>query len=201
MNTSLRLVGFAVTGLIAGSLSCFVPRLQFGQSNDRAFQVLGAVLGVLLPLYLWLFEKRRSLWRGILFLLASTGAFYAAMTLALASSNSLRFLRISFMGTNGGDNQIMITGGFIGGAILYFAFALLYCRGIRARTFFLGWPLAALFGSCVALLSYDIGSIALGSNNAMYSLFVVWQSGMACVLGWVMIPAEAHDSHARAVAR
>jgi hypothetical protein len=112
------------------------------------------------------------------------------MTLALASSNSLRFLRISFMGTNGGDNQIMITGGFIGGAILYLAFALLYCRGISVKTFFLGWPLTALFGSCVALLSYEVGAIALGSN-AMYSLFVVWQAAVAFLLGWGMIRAEA----------
>jgi hypothetical protein len=201
VSTSLRLIGFAITGTIAGLLSCFVPRLQFGQSNDRAFQFLGAILGVLLPLYLWMFAGRRSLWRGLIFLPASTGAFYAAMTLALASSNSLRFLRISFMGTNGGDNQIMITGGLVGGAILYLAFALLYCRGIGVRKFFLGWPLAALFGACVALLSYDVGAKALGNNYAMYSLFVVWQAAMACLLGWIMIWAEGADTARRAAAR
>lgn len=137
MNTPTRLSGFAVTGAIAGALSCFVPRVHFPGSSDKILPWIGAILGALLPLYLAMFEERRSLWRAIVFLAASTAAFYSAMMLALVASGALRFLRIPFMGVNREDNSIMLAGGFVGAAILYLAYTLLYCRGLRAKQFFM----------------------------------------------------------------
>ena len=197
VNTPLRLISFALTGAIAGSLSCFVPRMQFPGSGDKILPWLGAILGLLLPAYLAIFEERRSLWRALVFLSVSTAAFYSAMMLALVASGTLRFLRIPFMGVNREDNSIMLEGGFVGAAILYLAYTLLYCRGLRAKAFFIGWPITALFGSWLALVAYGVGYRIGGADRDMCTLFIGWQAGMACLLGWLLIRAQGAGSARR----
>jgi hypothetical protein len=195
VTTPIRLVGFAIAGLIAGMLSCFVPRLQLVQSHDKVYSFIGAFLGVVLPLYHWLFEERRSVWRAVGFLIASTCAYYLAMVLGMMSMSSLKFLRFSIFGINREEVTLMVVGGFVGANILYLAYALLYCHGTKARAFFSGWALTAILGSVLALVGYGIGTkfAAAGSDVDICTLFIVWQAGIACTLGFMMIQAEGSE--------
>lgn len=188
-----RLLGFALAGLIAAALSCLVPQLPFVQAHDKLFQFIGIFLGLTLAIYLWFFERQRSLWRALVFAAASTCAYYTAMMLGLMSMSALHWLRLPIPGVNREEVPLMIVGGFTGAAILYLAFTLLYCRGIRATTFFAGWPLIALLGSLLAVIGYTIGSNLPGSNGdrQVYTLYLVWQPLMAAALGWFSLKAKS----------
>src|SRR3954464_910753 len=121
-DMAIRLSGFAVAGLLAALFSCLVPQLQFAQSHDKVFQFIGIFLGLTVPAYLWLFESQPSLWRAVIFVIASTCAYYTAMMVGLFSMSALRWLRLPIPGVNREEVPLMIVGGFIGAAILYLAY-------------------------------------------------------------------------------
>jgi len=192
MSSALRLLGFTLTGLIAGLLSCALVKMPFAGAHDKVYFFVGAMLGVALPMYLWFFEDRRSLWRAVVFLIASTCAYYAAMTAGLFSMRALTGLKLSLFGINREETTLMLVGGFLGGAMVYLAFALLYCRGIRAGAFFLGWILIALLGSLLAIAGYALGAHLAHPNSdaQIYTLYIVWQGLISCALGYTMIRAD-----------
>jgi hypothetical protein len=194
--------GFAAAGLIAAVLSCLLPQLPFVQSHDKLYQFIGIFFGLTIPIYLWLFEDRRSLWRAVVFLAASAGAYYTAMMAGLFSMSALRWLRLPIPGMSREEVPLMIVGGFVGATTLYLAFTLLYCRGIGAKIFFIGWPLSALLGAVLGLAGYALGTRlgGSGSDRQIYCLYVVWQTAIAVTLGYMSIQAEANNNRHPAAA-
>lgn len=193
MSSALRLLGFTLAGLIAGLLSCALVRIPFAGAHDKVYFFVGAMLGFALPIYLWFFEDRRSLWRAFVFLIASTCAYYAAMTAGLFSMRAIAWLKLSLFGINREETTLMLVGGFLGGAMVYLAFALLYCRGIRVGAFFLGWLVISLLGSLAAIVGYALGAHLAHANSdaQIYTLYIVWQGLISAALGYVLIQSEA----------
>ena len=192
---TLRLTGFTLAGLIAGMLSCALVKMPFAGAHDKVYFFVGAMLGFALPIYLWFFEDRRSLRRVLVFLIASTCAYYGAMTAGLFSMRALTWLKLSLFGINREETTLMLVGGFLGAAMVYLAFALLYCHGLRIRAFFLCWILIALLGSLLAIAGYALGAHLAHPNSdaQIYTLYIVWQGLISVALGYLLIQSESRS--------
>ena len=179
----------------------------------------GPLFGLAVSLSLWLRKILNSIWKLLGVIAASSLADFAAglagyivfLSPVSESRFSLGFERFDSLGDHAAS---LIAGGFIGGAILFPALWLLLRAHQNWPRFFLGFLICPLTGSALAILGWalapslgavlwhilnllrldeDTAKIAQDSNcAAFYSLYVVWQSGMAVLLG-VLLPWQPEE--------
>jgi hypothetical protein len=175
----------------------------------------GPVFGLAISLSLRLHKVLNSIWKLLGVIVASTLADFAAGFAGYLVYFSPR-LHLDFerFGSLGDHAASLIAGGFIGGVILFPALWLLLGVHQNWPRFFLGFLICPLTGSALAILGWalapllgvvlwhilsllrldeDTAKIAQDSNYAaFYSLYVVWQSGMAVLLG-VLLPGPPEE--------
>jgi hypothetical protein len=179
----------------------------------------GPLFGLAISLSLWLHKILRSIWKLLGVIVASTLADFAAglagyMVFLSPVSQSRFSLGFNRFDSLGDDAASLIAGGFIGGAILFPALWFLLVVHQNWRRFFLALLICPLTGSSLAILSWALApslgaalwhvlnlfhldestaEIAQRSHYAaFYSLYVVWQSGMAVLLG-VLLPWQPEE--------
>jgi hypothetical protein len=215
--TNRKLIaGLALAGFASGTLSIVsleplsnIPRLQ---ELRLALYVPGAIFGVIVAVYYAIFMRARSSARLLSFIVAAVTAYFLAVTLSVYAVVSLRSFEWSketlFYGA-------MFVGGLVGSLILIIAAQLLLSTGrkwkaILARAFlwslaggFLGVVGFALGGSLGKLLwlalyamqltftDTDLDTAVRTQTVNVFSLFVVWQAGMAPLLGWLVAKGSA----------
>ena|SRR5437016_10721604 len=213
----LTLIGFWAAGLIAGIATCISIRWLALVVGDNLFYFLGAVFGIFLSLYLWLFHQQRSVIRVLIFTAVSAAAYYAAFCAGVSAISGELSIHIPLLGIDPQEVPIMIVGGLAGAFIVFLAFYFLFAR-IESRTRILaklgiavlssavlgvvGWALWSSVGSAVwtLLLILRLGSpreavlqAAPKDTAQSYSLYVVWQSGFALLLG-LLCPLRARPN-------
>lgn len=179
----------------------------------------GPLFGLAISLSFWLHKSLNSIWRLLGIMVASALAdftaglvgYYVFLSPVYPAHLSLGFDRFGAIGDYAGS---LIAGGFVGGAILFLALWFLLAVPQNWPRFFLGFLIYSLAGSSLAVLGWalapSLGAIlwhilnffhldkstaetAQGSSYAaFYSLYVVWQSGMAILLG-VLLPQRPEE--------
>ena len=153
-----------VVGLCSGVLSAFLYRLPTPGFN----YLPGIIFGLSVA---YVFSKRKSVSkiRAILFVVASTGAWYVA-----AASTW-------FMAALTKDNYFSFLGGIIGG-FLFLRFFSSLIQKISYGHIFLGTLVSGAIGA--------LGTTLLDQGYTAILLFAPWQIGMATMMGaWAGVEA------------
>jgi len=191
------LLGLLLLGLVSGFLTCCTVPLFISSVGLMGSPLAGPLFGLAISLSLWLHKILNSIWKLLGIIVASTLANFAAHCVG-----------------NFDYTASLIAGGFVGGAILFpacwfllvvhqnwprFFLGFLICPLAGTSLAVLGWALAPSFGAILwhilNLLHLDesTAKTAQESNYAAFcALYVVWQSGMAVLLG-VFLPWQSEE--------
>lgn len=187
-----------LAGLFSGFLTLAAMRLL-------EFLFLGAVFGLVIAGYFW-FRGLRSVWKMTGFVAACTVAHAVAMTAGSKTAIPLEFLRFVDLAERR-DIEICFTGGLVGAPIVLAAFCLFVAPQREWERFLLkafavsvlsgvlgivGWELGASLGTVLwHSLKFVVAPHQTGpSGTNLYSLYVVWQTGMALLLAF-LLPRQA----------
>jgi hypothetical protein len=186
-----------IEGLVSGFLSCLSLALPFGH-GIAVFLFPGLLFGVVISAHVGLMRAEQSAFRLVGFVLTCTAAYTASVLITIWGPFRPQFLNLSGTSSGAADSSPFLTGGFLGAAIV--------CAGFH---FFLApsknWPLFALkaLGISVAcgflgVFGWAVGEQFViarwppgtGSSLNFYTLYVVWQTGAAALLGLLLSPRE-----------
>lgn len=201
---------FSFAGFLSGLLSSWLLSLGY---------LLGAVFGVAIAAYLALSGVLRNFWKLTLIVCVSAVAYVMAWFTAFLVETACRSAGFS---TSPGDDAVswpvMLVAGVVGAYVLAGSLIRLIHPEIKTDTYskeLLGW---SLIGGLLAILGWSLGPVlsacahallrvsSSNSHNSMlwnalyptpgnwYSLLVVWQTGMAVVLGILLRRFEARTS-------
>jgi hypothetical protein len=186
-----------IEGVISGLFTCLVPALPLGLGR-AAFLFVGVIFGLVISAHVRLFRGVRSAFRLIGFTATCTVAYAVSLFATVCSPFRPQFL--NFSGTSSGaiDSSPFFTGGFVGAAIM--------CAGIF---FFLAPPrtltkfLLRAFSISVAcgflgVLGWSVGEQSwavrwlprFGNGLDFYTLYIIWQTGAASLLGLLLSPQQ-----------
>jgi len=205
---SSSFLALAFAGIISGFLTCASGRFLelFGGAGQNISTFIGAIFGFVLVVYWWIFQGFRSVWRSMGFLLSCTLAYACAVAAGMNAPLFLAFLS-SVDRQVARDLEICFTGGVVGGGIVFLSAVLflpnrarwryvpIYVVGCCFLSGVLGaiaWMLGPSLGTTIWHLlkatrlaeRYEYSqSQPSGSANNYYSLFVMWQAGIALLLG------------------
>jgi hypothetical protein len=189
-----------VAGILSGLLSAEVARLL-----DPGNPLLGGVFGVAMLLLVWVKHKRCSLWRAVVLITSSIAAYFVSIWATLFLSALLdRILGRESSFTDLVGPGMFAVAGFLGALVFNSALLLLFSPGRKLRLLgkaaawscagaflgFLGSELREPMGAAVAAVVGEPPSPAMGDNHyyvACYSAYLIWQTGMACVIP-LMLP-------------
>ncbi len=176
MNESLKLsstlTSFALAGLLSALLEGY-PKFRFlGDRGSLLF--LGAIFGVALVVCLRIFFGVRSIWKTI--------AFVAACAVAYPSSFFAAELSDDALGLTMG---IFFVGGFAGAFIILAPALFLFCPEVKVRWVFIKAACWSLIGGLLGILGVIAGT---------FWFTLLWQSGIAFVLGLVLSIQQRHNS-------
>lgn len=202
----------AFAGLLSGFFTCASGRLQelFGRTSGYLALFSGAIFGLVLIFYWWIFQGFRSLWRSAAFVLACTAAYFCALDGGMSAPPFLLFLS-SFMPRElAHEFEICFAGGILGGAIVFLAAVLflpnraqwkhvplnlvVFCL-LSGLLGIVGWALGPYFGTGIWYVlqathlahQYQYSpNQPSGDASSFNSLFVVWQAGAASLLGFFL---------------
>lgn len=188
----LALAGFCSALLTIGITS-------FPGYLNQYFLAPGLSFGLLIPLYFALYERAGSAWRSLAFLLASIAAFEASMCAA--------FLIRLLLPRNLNDpvtGPSAFAGGLVGGFIVLMAASILFGRSqnnpevLRVLSASLAagvLGVAGWYAGHVLRFPFilQVKTIPGDSPNGpeSISLYIVWQTGTALLLGWVVAAERA----------
>jgi len=201
------ILGLTLAGILSGLLTIAAPRILALVGLSDAFSFIGGVFGLVVAGYFWVFRGIRSISAVLGFVLISALAFYAAIMVTRFIPYHLTFLDFS-----GGKNDeirtdLFFTSGCLGAIIVFVAFFVfllperkpdrLLFKSISLSLFggvlgVSGWVLGPTFGKALWFVfkTLHLGEPAQsahphpsGDEEYFYSLFVVWQSGIAFVMG------------------
>jgi hypothetical protein len=175
---------FGCAGVLSGILTLHPPVPREFLSESGIY--VGAIFGVILSIFLWVFHSPRSVGRSLAVMGSSTIAYIAALFSTVWASPLFNY-------TGGGDppSYVMFVGGVVGASIISATVLLLY----RGETTKLGKGIliCTLAGGVLGVLGYSLGFLFAsqdpnrhGDMPGMIPLFVVWQAGMACLLEVVL---------------
>lgn len=212
-SRSNHCVSLACAGLLSGLLTCASGHFleMFGRAAADKFALfIGAIFGFVLIAYWWISQSFRSVWRSAAFILACTAAYFCAFAGGVSFRPFLSFLP-SVTGLQlPQEFGICLTGGIIGGAIVFLAAVLFLPNRAQWKhvplnllvfCFFsgllgiAGWALGPYLGTAIWQLlrathlaeQYQYPqSQPSGGANDYYSLFVIWQAGAAALLGLLL---------------
>lgn len=219
------IAGLAVAGLASGVLSAIsgelfsnIPKLQEWR---LLIYVQGAIFGVIVSAYFAIFLRVRSWARLLLLIAASEAAYFLAIVLGVYTVVSFRPLGWSM---DSATYVGMFLGGLVGAFVLLTAAQLLLptsrkWKVVLTRTIL--WSLAggllgvvgyALGGSLGKLLWLALHAVRLtftdvslddavrSETTNFFSLFVVWQTCMAPLLGWLVSKKSATQAENQSAA-
>lgn len=216
------LAGYASTGLAAGLATCISGRwLALLVGEHRLDYFLGGVFGLFLVGYLWFFRAQRSVYRALTFVLMSAAAYFAAVYVGGLADKHWPPIPIPLVGIDPTEARILVAGGLAGAIVLFLAFNFLFSAGTTWGKFAVKLLFAPLISAALGILGwtfwYSVGrgvwfllrTLHLGEPSQatlrsapqdtaqFYSLYVVWQSGFACLLGFLcgsQPPVRASDA-------
>lgn len=205
-------LALACAGLLSGFLTCtgghFLELL--GDKGQNGFFFIGAIFGLVLILYWWIFQGFRSFWRSAALVLACAAAYFCAFWGTMSLRQFLSFLS-SVTGLHlPQEFEICLTGGIIGGAIVFLSAVLflpnraqwkhvplnllVFCF-LSGLLGIVGWASGPYLGTGIWHLlkathlaeryQYSQTQPSGGANN-FYSLFMIWQVGAALLLGLLL---------------
>jgi hypothetical protein len=191
----------ALTGCCSALLTMGLASLS-GYLNHY-FLAPGLSFGLLIPLYFALYERASSAWRFLAFLLASIAAFEASMCAAFL----IRILLPGNMNDPVTGPSLFVCG-LVGGFIVLMAGSILFGRSqdnpAVLRVFAASLPAGVLgvagwyVGRVILCLKTIPGSPVPPVNNfwqmngpEFISLYIVWQTGTALLLGWLVTGVRA----------
>lgn len=180
MNESLRIcLPLAVAGFVSALLSGY-PKFHF--LDDRgSLLFLGAIFGVAIAVCLRIFFGLRSIWKTIAFIAASAVAYPLSFLAA-------EFTYDSWLEHQAGSMVFLLdffVGGFTGAFIILAAALFLLCPHVKARSVFIN-------AACWSVVGGLLGIIGVAAGNFWFTL--VWQTGMAVLLGVVLLIAQRRNS-------
>ena len=195
-----------VSGLITVGLVYPIGQLSI-KYHQLAMYLLGAPFGAVLAAYLASYKLLRGLgglWRAIFLVTVSMGTYFVSFILA-------GLVEFAVHASPGSVSPIsLFAGGFVGGFVILGTVTLLVYpttnfASLRQRIFFaailsgalgvIGWALGPYFGihlwSALHALGYTppdetFQNTLLGDRSRWLSLFVVWQTGTAFLLGFIL---------------
>ena len=182
---------------LAGLCSALVTMGLASSSTylTQYFLAPGLSFGLLIPLYFRLYARVGSAWRFLAFLSASIAAFQASMCTA--------FVMRLLLPANLNDPVTvpsLFAGGVVGGFIVLMAASILFGRShspVMLRV--LGASLAAgvlgvagwSAGRVLGLPPTPVKDFWRLNGPGFFSLYTVWQTGTALLLGWLVIFQQA----------
>jgi len=204
------IAGLAVAGLASGVLTSISSDLFSNSPQPQEVRLVvfaqGAIFGVFVSAYYALFWRVRRWARLFALIAASTAAYFLAVVLSVFTVSIFR--RSEWLSREGVFLAAMFVGGCVGALGILTAAPLLLAtrrswKAILARAML--WSLAggllgvvgfALGGSLGKLLwltlhaigctftDKDVEGAVRNETVNVFSLFVVWQTGIAPLLGW-----------------
>jgi hypothetical protein len=155
----------------------------------------------------------RSVWRALGFVGASTLAYLAAYNAGMPISNPVR---LELFGLSPLEINILVAGGFVGAGILFLALCFFFPSRQSATRLLLNFAIFVVCGSVLGVIGYALGPtlgaaiwyllrfLHLGDpsdahslqpssgTTPYYSLYVVWQMGVAALVAFLFpLRAEA----------
>lgn len=152
-------------GIISGIISYF--SLYIGPDTEFGWFGPGVVFGIALAFY---FIRRgvSSLWRIVVFIISSSVAYFAAVHTCLALVASADYLAVP-----------LFFAGLVGSSILILCIHFVIIQMRLISVFFLVIAGGLLGLSYLLPMSFD------GSDDiSFFSLYIIWQTGMAFGIGW-----------------
>lgn len=193
--------GFGLAGLLSILLLSAVAHVPY--LGDRVpFFLVGSVFGLSMAVYFWMLHRLRSVWKLALFVATCSTAFYLSFFSALFAFSHLRLFGLSSPNTLGPGPDAFFVGGSVGALfVLLGTFFLLLPeqKWWRVLAKSVCWCLA---GGGLGILGAKLGSLFAADRGAWWRpfgnelpLYVVWQFGMALLLGIVLeiegVPSSA----------
>lgn len=198
----------AFAGFVSGLLSCASGRFLelFGPASDF---FIGAIFGFVLIFYWRVFQGFRSFWRSAAFLLVCIAAYFCAIICGVNAPPFLLFLSPLMPRQLAHEFEVCLTGGILGGAIVFLAAVLFLPNRAQWKHVPLNLVAFALLSGLLGILGWALGPYLgppiwyllqathlaqqyrsspdqpSGGVN-FHSLFVVWQLGAASLLGLLL---------------
>jgi hypothetical protein len=205
-------LGFPLAGLISALLPVFFNFSRvFG---DTLSQILvGGMFGAFSGLCCYWFMGLRSIWRIAGFIIASIAAYYASIIAAFWAHRNLIFLLDEFRTrTSPIGAETFFVGGFTGAFTIFVAALVLLSP--RQKIVSILWKgfLGAVAGGFLGVAGHAAGSLVyrlrlllppmgLHGGDFDISLAVVWQTGMALMLAFILwFEKDRHEAAGRATA-
>jgi hypothetical protein len=202
------LLGYLATGIVAGLATCASPRLLVPAVGERLFRnCLGGVFGLILVLYEQFLDRQFSFFRAFTFVISSGVAYFTAEQAAELARSYWPPIHLPLLNLDPNEAKMMIGGGLAGAFVLFPAFYFLFARGVPWDRFAVKLALAVLSGAVLGIIGWSLWSsigagawqllrlLHLGEPSQVtlhsapedtahfYSLYIVWQSGFALLLG------------------
>lgn len=171
----------AVLTIVAGSLHYYYAP----ESDSVAYVYKGLLFGLCIAAYFVIFERLRSIWSIAVFILACAAADVASLYAAIG----MRPLSVDSQLDIG--SPALFAAGFAGAFIILAAGLFLFGpRNIHWKCLAAAF-LCALGGGVLGILGWKIGGLLstaspLVSSVQESTLFVLWQAGVALMLGLVL---------------
>ncbi len=190
-----------VEGLVSGALTCVLPAF-LGRGGpalaDALFLFIGCIFGAAIAAHLWLFRGLRSAFSIFGFVATCTVAYAISLLATVWTPFRPDFLNFSGPEQGPANSSPFFTGGLLGAAIVcagvYFFFApgkdwrrfLAKALGISVICGFLG-----VFGWAAGERLWAARHFSgFGSSLDFYVLYMIWQTGTAGLLGF-LLPRQA----------
>ena len=178
-------------GLFSGLLTCVVP-VVLNVLGLNPFVFTGAIFGAVISAHFWRFRGMRSGWRVLGFVATSTAAYPIAVNATISTPVHLAALNFSGHGAGDIDSSQFLTGGILGAAILFAGFFFFLAPVTRWPRFLAKAFCFTAFGGFLGVFGWALGGFISrdqGNNWNFYSLYVVWQAGIALLLG-LLLPVQ-----------
>jgi hypothetical protein len=193
-------------GLFSGLLTCVLP-VVLNVLGINPIPFTGAIFGAVISAHFWRFRGMRSGWRVLGFVAISAAAYPIAVNATISTPAHLASLNFSGNGAGDIDSSQFLTGGILGAAILFTGFFFFLAPATHWPRFLAKAFCFTVFGGFLGVFGWALGGFLSiswrgvqnqGKDWNFYSLYLVWQSGIALLLGLLLPAQEVPD--ARSVA-
>ena len=189
-------VVLSVAGLVSGFLTCI---LMYRHTEAPIFS--GVVFALFLTVPLAISGILDSYFKALILMAVTTAAYSVAAFVAIGiQMSNPQIILPSEVGRELASPTALFDGGLAGGFLVFGAVVLLCRTGISMRTLFLrvflgtilggllgvvGWALSASVGVTTwhLLHALHIAGVDDGQTSRMYSVYLVWQTGVAMAVG------------------
>lgn len=191
-------ISLASAGLLAGVLTVVFSSLNVLPGWSEPFYP-GAIFGLVIAGYFVAFHGLRTIWKALGFAVMSILAYYSAFFATGTPPFHVRLLDFPQHGLGFIPTGDFFMGGAVGAAILFGGFFLFLSpqqqweQYLKALAFSLVAGLLAVFAFTVGnQIAFRLTHVD-GSDWDVNSLYIVWQTGVACMFAF-LLPHTASPS-------